>query len=107
MRISRVVIRNFRSFALLDVPLLENTTCVIGENNTGKSNFLHAIRLCIDSGLSSTYRVLAPNDVHSAVDLKIANHVLVGLESTDFQDKINEEALVGSVQSEPGLARIF
>ena len=47
MRISRVVIRNFRSFSLLDVPLLENTTCVIGENNTGKSNFLHAIRLCI------------------------------------------------------------
>jgi putative ATP-dependent endonuclease of the OLD family len=107
MRISRVVIRNFRSFSLLDVPLLENTTCVIGENNTGKSNFLHAIRLCIDSGLSSTYRVLAPNDVHSAVDLKIANHVLIGLEITDFQDKINEEALVGSWQSGPGLARIF
>src|SRR3954468_8995 len=27
------------------------TTCLIGENNTGKSNFLHAIRLCIDAGL--------------------------------------------------------
>jgi hypothetical protein len=39
MRISRVVIRNFRSFALLDVPINGNTTCVIGENNTGKSNF--------------------------------------------------------------------
>jgi putative ATP-dependent endonuclease of OLD family len=107
MRISRVVIRNFRSFSLLDVSLLENTTCVIGENNTGKSNFLHAIRLCIDSGLSSTYRVLAPNDVHSAMDLRIANHVLIGLELTDFQDKINEEALVGSWQFEPGMARIF
>jgi putative ATP-dependent endonuclease of OLD family len=76
MRISRVVIRNFRSFALLDVPLLANTTCVIGENNTGKSNFLHAIRLCIDSSLSSTYRALAPNDIHSTVDLALASRVL-------------------------------
>jgi putative ATP-dependent endonuclease of the OLD family len=33
MRLSRVVIRNFRSFELLDVPLNEATTCVIGENN--------------------------------------------------------------------------
>ncbi len=58
MRISRVVIRNFRSFEYLDVPLSAGTTCLIGENNTGKSNFLHAIRLCIDAGLSSTNRSL-------------------------------------------------
>ena len=107
MRISRVVIRNFRSFALLDVPLLANTTCVIGENNTGKSNFLHAIRLCIDSTLSSTYRALAPNDIHSGVDLATANQVLIGLEITDFQGRVNEEALVGTWQFKDGVARIF
>lgn len=107
MRISRVVIKNFRSFELLDVPLLANTTCVIGENNTGKSNFLHAIRLCIDSGLSSTYRTLAPNDIHSDVDIATANQVLIGLEIVDFQGKVNEEALVGAWQHTPGVARIF
>lgn len=107
MRISRVVIRNFRSFASLDVPILENTTCVIGENNTGKSNFLHAIRLCVDAGLSSTYRVLAPNDLHSALDLSHPNQVLVGLEIVEFKGKVNEEALVGAWQCKPGLARLF
>lgn len=107
MRISRVVIRNFRSFAHLDVPLLENTTCIIGENNTGKSNFLHAIRLCIDSSLSSTYRALAPNDIHSGVHLASAGQVLIGLEIVDFDGKVNEEALVGAWQFEPGVARIF
>jgi putative ATP-dependent endonuclease of OLD family len=60
VRTDRVVIKNFRSFELLDVSLDEATTCVIGENNTGKSNFPHALRLCIDSALSSTYRALAP-----------------------------------------------
>lgn len=107
MRISRVVIRNFRSFEHLDVPLSAGTTCLIGENNTGKSNFLHAIRLCIDAGLSSTYRSLLPTDIHSTVDISNPNQVLIGLEITDFQGKINEEALAGAWQSKPGLARLI
>jgi putative ATP-dependent endonuclease of the OLD family len=107
MRITRVVIRNFRSFEHLDVPITAGTTCVIGENNTGKTNFLHAIRLCIDAGLSSTYRVLLPNDIHSTVDISHPNQVLIGLEITDFKGKTNEEALVGAWQSKPGLARLI
>src|SRR5882724_7432661 len=107
MRISRVVIRNFRSFGHLDVPLSAGTTCLIGENNTGKTNFLHAIRLCIDAGLSSTYRSLLPNDIHSTVDIAQPTQVLIGLEIVDFQGKINEEALVGAWQSKPGLARLI
>ena len=107
MKISRVVIRNFRSFAHLDVPITDGTTCVIGENNTGKTNFLHAIRLCIDAGLSSTYRSLASNDILSTVDIAHPNQVLIGLEITDFEGKINEEALVGAWQCKPGLARLI
>lgn len=105
MQISRVVIRNFRSFEHLDANIAPGTTCVIGENNSGKTNFLHAIRLCIDAGLSSTYRSLAPNDIHSTVDIAHPEQVLIGLEITDFADKTNEEALVGGWQHKPGLAR--
>ena len=107
MQISRVVIRNFRSFESLDVPIAAGTTCVIGENNTGKTNFLHAIRLCIDTGLSSAYRSLAPNDIHSSVDITYPSQVLIGLEITDFAEKTNEEALVGAWQCKKGLARLI
>jgi putative ATP-dependent endonuclease of OLD family len=107
MRLSRVVIRNFRSFKHLDVPISETTTCVIGENNTGKTNFLHAIRLCIDSGLSSTYRSLIARDIHSAIDISHPNQILIGLEITDFAGKTNEEALAGAWQFEPGVARLI
>lgn len=107
MRISRVVVRNFRSFEHLDVSLADGTTCVIGENNTGKTNFLHAIRLCIDSSLSSGYRSLLPSDIHSGIDMSHPNQVLIGLEISDFEGKINEEALVGAWQSKPGLARLI
>ena len=96
MYINRVVIRNFRSFEHLDVSLEPGTTCVIGENNTGKSNFLHAIRICIDSTLSSTYRSLIPSDIHAGVDITHPNQVLIALEVTDFAGKVNEEALVGA-----------
>ncbi len=107
MRISRVVIRNFRSFEHLDIRISSNTTCVIGENNTGKSSLLHAIRLCIDAGLSSSYRSLIQSDIHSTIDIGYPNQVLIGLEIVDFEKKVNEEALVGAWQCKPGLARIF
>ena len=106
MYISRIVVRNFRSFEHLDISLRPGTTCVIGENNTGKSNLLHAIRLCIDAQLSSTYRVLIPNDIHSTVDITHPNQVLVALEITGFKGKTNEEALVGAWQHKPGHARV-
>lgn len=107
MHISRVVIRNYRSFAHLDVKLEAKPTCVIGENNTGKSNLLHAIRLCIDANLSSAYRSLTPNDIHSGADVSQPEQVLIGLEITDFAGKINEEALVGAWQSKPNVARLI
>jgi putative ATP-dependent endonuclease of OLD family len=107
MRISRVVIQNFRSFESLDVPLSSTTSCIIGENNTGKTNFLHAIRLCIDANLSSSYRSLIPSDIHSTVDISHPTQVLVGLEITDFAGKTNELALVGAWQSKPNLARLI
>ena len=107
MRLSRVVIRNFRSFEHLDIVLSSSTTCVIGENNTGKTSFLHAIRVCIDSSLSSTFRSLIANDIHSTVDISKPSQVLIGVEITDFAGKTNEEALVGAWQIKPGLARLF
>jgi putative ATP-dependent endonuclease of OLD family len=106
MHISRVVIRNFRSFEHLDVQIASGTSCVIGENNTGKTNFLHAIRLCIDANLSSAYRSLIPNDIHSTVSIAQPNQVLIGLEIDDFAGKTNEEALVGAWQFRPGRARL-
>src|SRR6202044_2258279 len=83
MYISRLVIRNFRSFQHLDVPIRAGTTCVIGENNSGKSNLLHAIRLCVDAGLPSNYRSLIPSDIHSGIDISHPEQVLIAVEITD------------------------
>ena len=67
MYLCRIVIRGFRNFAELDVPVADKVTCVVGENNTGKSNLVHALRLALDANLSSTFRNLTPDDRLSGV----------------------------------------
>lgn len=107
MQISRVVIKNFRSFDVADVPITELVTCIIGENNTGKSNFFHALRLCIDNNFPSSYRALIRDDIHSTTDISHPSQVLVGLELTGFKGKLNEEALVHGWQMDSDRARLF
>ncbi|MDA7980876.1 MAG: AAA family ATPase [Pirellulales bacterium] len=106
MYISRIVVRNFRNFVHLDVPLRKGVTCVIGENNTGKSNLLRAIRLAVDANYSSQYRQLLAHDVHSEADFTKPNHVVVSVEFTDYQNDVSEAALLQACEVAPGLARI-
>ncbi len=107
MQISRIVVKNFRCFDLVDVVVKELLTCIIGENNTGKSNLFHAIRLCIDSNLPSSYRALIRDDIHSTTNISHPSQVLVGLEIKGFKGKQNEEALVHGWQMAPDHARLF
>lgn len=106
MHISRIVVRNFRNFAHLDVNLQEGVTCIIGENNTGKTNFLRAIRLAVDATLSSQYRQLIEHDIYSGVDLTNAGQVVVSIEFINYSDEVKEQALLGCCEVEPNLARI-
>lgn len=106
MYISRIVIRNYRNFSSLDLTLRPGVTCVAGENNTGKTNLLYAIRLAVDGNLPSQYRQLTEHDIHSAADITVPEQVIVSLEFSDYSDKENECALVGCWEVREGLARI-
>lgn len=44
MKISRIIIKNYRNLKSIDVHL-NDTVALIGENNSGKSNFLRAVTL--------------------------------------------------------------
>jgi putative ATP-dependent endonuclease of OLD family len=101
MFISRVVIRNFRNFQQLDVTLGDGVTSVVGEDNTGKSNFIFALRLALDAGLSSTYRVLDVQDFHCATSISRPEQVLVSVEFSDYAASDAAAALVGCWESDP------
>jgi putative ATP-dependent endonuclease of the OLD family len=107
MQLSRIVIKNFRSLKFLDVQVAERTTCIIGENNTGKSNLIQALRLCLDVNLSSAYRALVKDDMHADVDQRQPFQVLIGVEFKEFEGRDNEEAMLHGTQIGQDRARLF
>ena len=63
MYISRVYIKNFRNFDEFDLFIPDGEPLTfIGGNNSGKTNFLQAIRLVLDSSIPSWERRLSEND---------------------------------------------
>lgn len=47
MKISKVRIENFRGLRELELDFDSTTTILIGENNSGKTSVLDALRLCL------------------------------------------------------------
>ncbi len=48
MRLSNLKIENFRGIKELDLSLERDVTVLVGENNSGKTSVLEALRLCLD-----------------------------------------------------------
>ena len=106
MYISRIVVKNYRNISSLDVNIGPKTTCVVGENNAGKTNLIHALRLVLDANLSSQYRQLIEHDINSSINIGMPQQIIVSVEFKDFQDKDNECALVGTWEVDDGVARL-
>lgn len=109
MYISRIQIRNFRNFKSLDLSLKAQTNCLIGENNSGKTNFIYALRLAIDVNLPIWQRQLSEHDFCHTVDFKTPQQILIVVDFKEFKDKPPEEAVIGKFRlgAEEDLARIY
>lgn len=88
MHLCRVQIRNFRNFAALDVAL-DGNVVMIGENRIGKSNFIFALRLVLDSSLPDSARQLSISDIWDGHDFTMEPQVEVHLDFTNFDDDPN------------------
>lgn len=91
--ISRVYIKNFRNFSECDVTLAQTLTCIVGSNASGKSNFIDAIRLCLDSSYSF-YRKLQETDFHKQIGPTTLTDIIIAVE---FSDLDNPEQALQSV----------
>ena len=67
MRLRSVSIKNFRALADVTVEL-DDTTVLIGENNTGKTSFLEALKLCLAQGASRRADTFDDYDHHLSAD---------------------------------------
>lgn len=109
MRLSRIVIRNFRNFKLLDVRLGEHAV-VLGENKVGKTNLLFALRLILDPTLPDSLRKLRLDDFWDGLPrpLKAEDVIEVSVEFRDFERNENLLAVLADhlVKPDPMVARI-
>ena len=86
MRISRVKITNFANFSEFDVRTGESVV-VVGENKVGKSNFVRALQLILDPGLSERDRQLGLEHFWDGLgENKIGETIEIAIELTDFTD---------------------
>ena len=90
--ISKVSIKNFRNFKELDVHLSEKAV-IVGENASGKTNFIHALRLVLDPDLSDSARQLTEDDFWDGLDSPMENgdELTVAIDLQGFDD--NESLL--------------
>lgn len=93
MHLSLVRIVNFRNYAELVVPLAANVL-MLGENRVGKSNFILALRLVLDSSLPDSARELKLGDIWDGCDLATSPEVRVDVDLADFDSDPNLVALL-------------
>lgn len=109
MRISRIVIKNFRNFKSLDVKLGEHAV-VLGENKVGKTNLLFALRLILDPSLPDSARRLRLEDFWDGLErpLKTEDVIEISVEFRGFASNENLLAVLADhlVKPDPMIARI-
>lgn len=91
--ISRIQIKNFRNFFLLDTNLASSLV-IVGENKIGKSNMLHAIRLVLDPSLPDSSRMLRLEDFHEGLEETIGQVIEVSLEISGFDEDPDAKSLL-------------
>jgi putative ATP-dependent endonuclease of OLD family len=88
MRLSRLIVANFRNLQNIDIPL-SGGAVIVGENGSGKSNLLYALRLVLDASLSARQRTLTREDFSESLGLDPMGDgavIEVSVEIDDFED---------------------
>jgi putative ATP-dependent endonuclease of the OLD family len=94
MYLSRITIKNFRNFQNIDVAVAGNLV-VVGENQSGKSNLLYALRLIFDPSLPDSSRQLGLADFWDGLDAIDENsRITVTVEIKDFEDDLDVLAVL-------------
>lgn len=109
MRIHRIFIEHFRNFHRLDV-ILDKHAVIVGENKTGKSNLLYALRLILDPSLPDSARQLLETDFWDGLPRPLTKDhtITIQVDLSDFEGDLDLLAILGDhlIQPEPMIARL-
>lgn len=89
MYISRLSIRNFRNFRNINVDFQKGVNTIIGENGSGKTNILQALRLLIDENLPRSIRFYE-SDFNRSLRSWKGHWIIIQIEFSELD--VSEEA---------------
>jgi len=99
--IHKVEITNFRNFQNLSL-VMEPTCVIVGENRSGKSNFLDALRLVLDPWLPDSLRTLRVEDFWDGLDKPFAGNVIeVKVSIRGFDDNKSAQCVLADCVVRP------
>ncbi len=90
MKLRKISIKNFRNLRQVDV-YPRKMTVIVGENNAGKSNFIHALRLLLAPEAERLRLDLSKDDINSAAYTAGENYFSIAVEIGDLQKHIEVE----------------
>ena len=100
MRLFRIRIENFRNFRKIDCGLGHHAV-ILGENGTGKSNLLHALRLLLDPALPDTDRYLDEEDFWDGAPAFAGTEIIVSVDLTEYTNEPGVFACLADHEVDP------
>ena len=108
MCISSIKIQNFRNYRDFEVKV-GRSAVILDENQIGKTNMIHALRLVLDPSLPDSARQLHLEDFWDRLKpLDESSRILTAVEISDFEDDEDELAILAEhlVEPSPMVARL-
>ncbi|GAA3101356.1 hypothetical protein GCM10010520_53220 [Rhizobium viscosum] len=93
MYISRLQLVNYRNFARADVIFKQGVNTIIGENGSGKTNLLRAMRLLLDEGMVRMVYRLDEQDFHRGLKDWRGHWLIISLEFSDVSEHESVQSL--------------
>lgn len=90
MHISKLTLINYRNFNSTTLQFRKGVNTIIGENGSGKSNVLRAIRLLLDDSMVRAAHRLDESDFHRGLDEWRGHWIIISIE---FKELSTDEAV--------------
>lgn len=100
MNLSKIQIVNFRNYSSTTFSFSASANTIIGENDSGKSNALTAIRMLLDDNFYYSVKSLNENDFNNSLDNFRGHWIIISAEFENISDEENDKEVIASLRKE-------
>ena len=100
MNLSKIQIVNFRNYLSTTFNFSAGANTIIGENDSGKSNALTAMRILLDDSFYYSVKSLTETDFNKSLDNFRGHWIIISVEFENISDKENDKEVIASLRKE-------